>query len=503
MPTIKELNQTREDKACLGHVSDLQALYVGGEAFKAKLDKFLPAKPFEPWETHAARKNEAAYRNYLGPIVDYFASMLFSERPVAKAKLDGKEVTEPDKFWSEFREDADANGGDLDAVFKDRLTQAMISGKSWLRVHAPTVDRIAESKLEFDELGLGECWLEPLAYDQVLDWETDQSGRLEWAITHRTEAKRTSISGDRKNIVETWEFLTPDSIETYAVAYHVDRKPSEETQVSFISSVPHPFGAVPLVRLELPTGLWVASRLETPQLAHFRTSNAQTWGMSRSCFAMPVLKLAEQDKPPVMGAGNGILLGLEESLEWASPSGIPFEALGKEIAAQKDEIYRIAHQMALGVDNNAAAVGRSADSKATDAASTRVILLSFSRIVKEAIERTYDLIGKARGEELTWSIDGLDDFAALDVNGFAETLALVDKVGGIPSKTFEVQTKQRLAEALLRDLDETTKATIRKEIEANAKDPAEKPELPELGDNVPLGTKPVLPGKPLPAPPPS
>jgi hypothetical protein len=134
--------------------------------------------------------------------------------------------------------------------------------------------------------------------------------------------------------------------------------------------------------------------------------------------------------------------------------------------------------MALGVENNAAAVGRSAESKASDAESTRVVLVAFSRIVKETIEYTLDLIAAARGESVRWSVEGLDDFAAMDIDAFLNQLALLkDKVGSIPSRTFAVQANQRLAESLLRDADEKTKAKIRQEIEAGTTDPAEDAKL--------------------------
>jgi hypothetical protein len=226
--------------------------------------------------------------------------------------------------------------------------------------------------------------------------------------------------------------------------------------------------------LELPISLWVANRLKSPQLAHFRVSNAQTWGMSQTCYAMPVFKLKDMKHEPAMGAGYGLKIHVDESIEWSAPTSTPFEALSAEVKSQKDEIFRLAHQMALGVENNAAAVGRSAESKTQDAQSTRVIMLAFARRVKEAIEGTYDLIERARQDDLKWSVDGLDEFSAADLIGLVESLGNIKKnIGPIPSRTFNVESLQRLADATFPDIDEATKAKIREEIEAGATDPTE------------------------------
>ena len=63
------------------------------------------------------------------------------------------------------------------------------------------------------------------------------------------------------------------------------------------------------------------------------------------------------------------------------------EPLGMTVARRlKDEIYRVAQQMALGVENNAASVGRSAESKEVDSSSTETCLKAYASPVREAAE---------------------------------------------------------------------------------------------------------------------
>lgn len=517
MPTIEQLNQKHPSWAEYAEThEDLEALYRGGVTFKKRLKSFLPQRPAEPATTYDLRKKESVYRNYVSAIISYFTSLLFSQRPRALAKVDGddKPTPDPGDFYAGFQDDCDRAGTDVDALFKAVLTEALVHKTSWIRIHSPSESDAGPTptnKAEFEDRKLGDCWLSRVCYSDVYDFDTDEKGTLLWAVLHRCESVRNGLEGSRDVVTETWEYLTPETTETFQISYKKDQRPSDRETVPSIGIVTHQIGQVPLVRLELPSELWIADRLASPQLAHFRLTNAHTYGLSRTCYAMPVFKLEDQESKPVFGSGYGIVIGKDEEMTWAAPPGEHYAALSNEIKAQKDELYRIAQSMALGVENNAAAIGRSGESKATDAESTKVVLLAYARYTKEAIERVYDLITKVRGDDFTWSIEGLEDFAADDLGNLVEIITKVDATGGIPSKTFNVQLKTKLAEALLPDMDQETKNKVREEIEANTKDPADAPDLDQLQADLmqkhftdgekPPGNKPPGGGKPPQAPP--
>jgi hypothetical protein len=481
MPTYAELNQ-RHPSINTVRLAELSALYEGGEKLERLYTSLLPQRERESARRYDTRIKEAQYRNYLGPIIDYFVSMLFVSKPVLKAKRPGDdEGAEPGDYWAALRGDCDRAGTDIDALFRETLTMAMVERTGWVRLHQP-VDGAEPpvDKAEFDGRKLGDCWLEHLDCHGIFDWETGDDGRLLWALTHRIESRRLGIGASRDIVVETWDYLTPAAVEKFQIRYQKDKKPQPTDTVASIGSAPHTFGQVPLICLDLPPALWVANRLRSPQLAHFRKVNAQAWSMAATCYAMREYFVGspEEFQKAINGPGYEVILHREDKAQWSAPPSEHFAALDVEIKAEKDEIFRVAHQMALGVENNAAAVGRSADSKASDMESTRVALVAFSRQVKETIKVTLDLITRARGEDIEWSVEGLDDFAALDVDAFLANLALLnDKVGKIPSKTFAIQANTRVAEALLRDLDEETKVLIRQEIKAGTSDPAEDAKL--------------------------
>lgn len=507
MPTYAELNQRNPGFNEAEHQL-LNALYAGGTKMRCLLKDLLPKRPHEPDDRYTIRKNEAEYRNYVGPIVDYFTAMLFATQPTmaAKKKSTDEIETEPDKYYSKLQDDCDGNGRDLSALFKAQLTDAMVSGYSWVRVSSPDDGGLEPvSKAEFEDRKLGACRVTALNCDAVLDWEADEDGKLEFAVVHSRSAKRTSLSAGRGTITETWEVLYRDSVEVYSVTYEEKDPPKPEKEIPLKAKVKHRFGRVPLICIDLPVALRVASRLETPQLAHFRKTNALAWSLSATCYAQPVFTLMDRASMPTMGAGLGLMLGKDETVTYLSPPTEHFDALATEIKSEKDEIFRVAHQMALGVENNAAAVGRSGESKQQDAQSTRVALLAYSRIVKEAIEICLDLVSACRGDDLVWAVDGLDDFAAADISGLLDVLEKVEKVGGIPSKTFNTQVKTRVAEALLPDLDQASKQAMRDEIDAGVeKQEQEESELAQMTKDLKLQSQQVVPPgtKPGAVPPP-
>lgn len=476
MPTIAELNQ-RHDSIDVERREDLRALYEGGQCFEKRINRFLLQRPAETDGRYSLRRREAHYENYLGTIIDYFTAMLFTSRPAAKAKSEsGEPVEDPGAFYEDFRQNCDGNGQDLDAFMKARLTEAMTVKCSWFAVVAP--DGAAEDirdRKTYEARKLGDCWVRDLPCDSVLDWETDDFGALEWVVVHSAFAKRTALAGGRKSITERWEHFLPDRTDVYELTYDSDKKPDPvSTDVPLVSDTAHRFGQVPVICLELPTALHAAERIASPALGHFRMSNAQTWSMTATCYAMLVNKVRDpeafNDAQKKSGAGYERTIYTDEDIGWVAPEASHFSALDVQIKAFKDEIFRLAHQMALGVENNAAAVGRTAESKVEDSKSTRIILLAYAKVVKECIERLYDMLERVRGDSYEWSIEGLDEYAGIGLGGMLDIFAKLQTVGGIPSRTLLVEARKKWADELFPDLDETIKATVNKEIEESTKE---------------------------------
>lgn len=466
------------------------ALYRGGAAFRALLKDFLPRNPMEAADVYTLRKRDAAaYRSYVGPIVDFFAAQLFAASFLVRTTLKGADIA-ADSFYGDFREDVDLGGTDLVAFMKARFMTALVKRSAWWVAELPDDQGIApEARADWEARGLGRVRLCPIEPDDVLDWEVDDYGALLWAIVHTSEQRRDDPRLERALVTETWKLYDRESVETFTVTYDPKkRRLRPEDEIPSAGRMPHRFPRVPLVQMRLPEGLWLLNRTADAQIEHFRLSAALSWAIKRACYPMAIFKSEDRDKPPVTGAGVATIIGLKESFEWAAPSTAPFDVLDRQLTAQVTELYRIAQQMAHSVDNNrAAAVGRSGESKIQDNAATEICLHAYALLVKEAIESTFELLSDGRDDvDIHFSIEGMNQFSLSDVTAaIANMKAVLDL--GIDSATLTKELGAKVADMVLPDAAQPTKDQIRKELEEAAKKPKAPPPPPPGTTTAPPG----------------
>jgi len=484
-----------------------ECLYKGGKLFKDNIKQFLPRERIDNDYIYRERCNIASYRSYVGPIVDYYAAQLFNApyhiRPV-DAK--GEPKATPDEFYAIFREDCDAQGTDLSTFMRQRFVEVLVKGKSYLLVEMPDVGDVPpENLLDYKARGLDRAKLVCLPAESVLDWEIDEAtGDYAWVITHHVEHKRPGLAIDPITI-HTWRYYTPDEVKVYQETYNPGREPQDEDDVIEIESYPHGCSRVPIIPICATRRLCLLKRFADAQIEHFRLSAALGWSLRRSAYAMMAFMISDKENPPKTGAGLGILLGKEESVESLEPNGSSFKILQDEIAFQKDEIHRVSAQMAMAVDNNAAGLGRSGLSKMADTAATEICLRGYAVMVKDAIEKLYELISDARGDtETKFSIEGLNQFTLIDATTLIAN-ATTARGLAIQSETFQKELDKRVAEALLpSDTAQTIKDKIRDEIDSAKKpDPMMPGMVPGMGADeepnprpFPDGTSPFVKKKP-------
>lgn len=450
-------------------IADYRALYAAGETFRARIKRFLLQNEMEPGATYELRCREASYRTYAGPIVDYFAAFLLSSGFVVRSKDDAGENLDPDDAYSEFNEDCDGNGTDLDAFLRARVADALVARRAWWRLEMPDDGgKKPADRAEWEARGLDRVTARDVDPCELLDWSCDESGALEWVTTYtRSRAKRDPRAAQPKTRHE-WRIYDATTVDTFCV--ELSDGEAFPDDIPLDSTKPHGFTRVPFVCLDVSETFWVLARIAAPQVEHFRLSAGLGWAIRRSCYAMPVFKIAEDSngeyKPPRMGAGYYLIIGDKDDMTWAAPPDKVFTVVQEEIKSQKDEIFRLVHQMALGVENNAGTVGRSAASKIADAEAVKVILTSLGSLVRNAIEKTFALISDARQEPHTWTVEGLDVYDDIDAAPLAETVAAAMPLQ-IPSQTFEREVKTRLALALVASADQDVKDAIRQEIKDN------------------------------------
>lgn len=467
MATISDLN-SKHDSYDAVEAGDLWAMYVGGKEFEKRHHKFLPRYNREPDVTYSGRLGCAEYRNYVGSVIKYFSDALFTSKPSAEAfDKEGNQVSDLEQYWAELKEDCTGSGLDLDELFKRRTIEAMVKGKSWVAVHQPN-DGLgkANSLYDYETRKLGDCYVREIEHDSVYDWELDDKSNLDWVICHSMKKVRKGISSKRDWVIETWTRYDKETIQTYQIEYKDNQVPDPNTVVRLIDETEHDFGVCPVVCLEFSADYQVSAYLKSPQLSNFRNVSNQNWSLACTCYAQPVVKVNDKEgyTEMMMMPGHGVIIGVDEEFGWDAPPAAHFRALDTQINSSKDEIFRLSFQMANGVENNVAAVGRTAESKIADAQSTRIALTSYGRIVKQAIERVYDIISSVRKDRYKWKISGLDDFAGIDTASLLAMAEQIKLLGGIHSVSWNTKFEQNLSEVVMPDADEATKAKSKQEI---------------------------------------
>ncbi len=475
---LQELRRTHREYD-IATIELHEDLFAGGAQFRKRIDRYLPKHDVEPAALYARRKAQAHYLNYCAPIANFFASLLVG----CPLQIAGSDAL--DEYYSCLKEDCDGEGTDLNAFARARLTDALVARRAWVRVEFPqTADRAIESAADFEASGLGAARLVAVPAKCITHWSRDERGCLRWLVEYDRREELVSWTDAEVTVTETWTLWQADgTARRWQTAYPISRPPLLTDDVQEIDAPHNPTGSIPFACLELPPELWLLNHLADAQLELFRKRNALSWSIDRTCYAMAVLKTAAKKKPDIMGSGYYLQLGPSDSLEWPAPPSTPFDTVGAYVASLKDEIHRVATQMAQGVDNNAAAIGRSGDSKAQDAQATIVVLRAYGKLVYEMVERVLDLVVRGRGDAVSIDVSGMDRYEADDPGVRAEQAITLQQLD-VPSETLAREVMTRLALATIADADEKTKASVRAEIEQGLRMRAEH-EAREMKANTP------------------
>lgn len=422
--------------------------------------RFLYQFESEPDPQYFALWNRAYYLNYNSSIIDYFRHWLFSQEPVIRPKDGGVDGT-PD-WWLDFYENANGSGQDFPDFVRDVFLDVLICRRAgWLIGRNTSVGEIGDG----DESVV----LTPYPAEQIYDWEKDETGELLWVVLGSTENFR-QFPSDRAQ-VQTYTYLDRDQWRTWQI---IKNDPEgKEAELRTVAASAHSLGKVPFVMMEIPEGLWIADKLAMPCTDIFnkqvRLTNAQLMG----CIMQPFIRTSES-RETAQGRilGENIMLHLraadttgggEEDFGWKSPDTKPLEFIAAQLATQRDEIYRIVHQMALAVDSKAiGAIARSGASKIEDRKASEIILAAFGGYVAAGMLKTANLLSDIQGDDTEWCLDGFDNFNVSSLDEEIQIAALA-KTMGFKSKTANIELELKTVGRILDFLPESKKEEIAKE----------------------------------------
>lgn len=442
-----------------------RALYEGGRRLFTDKDLFsqvFPQHMSEPATVYAERCKRAFYINYPGEIVDYIVSGLFG-RPVELMA-----ETDHDEYYGDLFEDTSPPGGrklHLNQLLREQVVTALLCKRAWTQVDFPGMDSFAENRAEQEQTGEADAYMLPVEPECVYDWEEDKSGELLWANVCTTSNPRSFIDSERSMVTKTWMIYTRIAWARYETTYPKNKPPSHKDQVGLVDQGVHTFGRVPLVRLELPDGLWCMNKLAGIAIEHLNKRCALSWAEYRTLYQERYEFSGDSDPrldaPAIaddQGRATNQIHGIgyiqhrhsSDRVEFVGPGHESFQVALESIRDLRNEMHRVMFQMALTFDNSSSVVGRSGNSKAEDRKAHGVVLVGLGEMVRDHIQEVVQMITDARGDDLKWTASGMDKFdseSLADMLAGAEILANIQ----IPSKTFNKRHDYMVARTRLGD----------------------------------------------------
>lgn len=473
-PTFAVLSQCHPNY-CGEYWADLDALYKGQHALKDRIERsgrILWKRVYEPDEAWKERVRRFHYHNFMAHIIDFYAALAFMQRPEFRLKDDDESET-PEWYAETFLGDCDFRRTDLVEFFRLRAAQALLLGVTFHLIDKPAPGEVLPANLAQQEAeGLNRTYLCPVHPREIIDWEDDDYGEMEWCIRHTVSRKRSGPLEPRGRPVYEWRYydrarcmtwqLVPNDVEMST------GKIDPNHTATLVSDTEHATpGGVPILRMRPPEGLWLGAKIADLQVAYLNKRSALDWAHLTGLIRMTVTKSPVPDELAgrlTMGNGMTLSLGLTESIEYLEPGASAIEsAAAQDCKDLRDDIYRVASQTQHSV-TDAQRVEAPAEGKRRDQQATQTIAMAIGDFVREAMDQTLDTVSLSRGEDLRWAVKGFEKFDMDDMPNLvdmATKMALVT----IPSATFNAEWKKKIAMALVPDVTAATMEKIAQEID--------------------------------------
>ena len=434
-------------------------LYVGGHQFKLHASDYLLRRQKEPLDVYSERLYRVFYENYVGSIVDWYASTLFRREPNLKFE-GGLEAGQ--EFLSQLAEDCDFRGTKLSSFFRRCLIDMLVAGRSHILIDFPRASNAALNRAEEDSAGISRAFLVRFETEDLINWSCDERGCYEWVVL-RTKVQRQPSVDSPETINETfWYYYDKTEYRTYRRVEGGD----EPAAIDLISRGPHALAhqaRVPLFTLQVSEGLWLMNKAAQLQLEHFNKSNALGWAITMGLFAMPVV-YSDREWSQIVGESYYIQLGPTDRFGWTEPDGKVYQIAAANLEMLKQEIYRVCY-LSQASGEAATSQGQSALGKQLDFTVTQEVLRAYGAAVKECIKNVLTAISDARQDGVQISVAGMDE---VDISDFTTELQQATDLLklGINSATLKREIFQRLALKYMSDARQETKDRIAREIEA-------------------------------------
>jgi len=431
-------------------------LYVGGDQLRERGSEYLVRRQKEPGEVYQERLMRLFYENYIGSIIDWYAATLMHREPVVQMEQAGGPAG---GYYNTLFADCDLKGTRLSQFFRERFTEMLVCGSSYVVVDFPRTAGQASTRAEEDASGQSRGFLVDYGADEVINWNRDERGGLEWVVIRSSCLQQSKVTDAKWEKETRWVYYDRESFRIY-------RKAGEQSPVELVDEGRHclaPFVRVPVFEMKVTEGLWLMNKAALLQLEHFNKSNALSWALTMGLFAMPVV-YSDSEFKQVVGETYYLQLGKDDRFGWTEPDGKVYQIAADNLNQLKDEIYRVCYLMNQAGNASGTGARQSGLSKQLDFVATEEVLRAYGAAVKETMTQVLGAVAAARQDEVTIEVTGLDDF---DIDEFGTELDDAKNLLGlgIGSATLTKQVFKRLALKYLSDARPEVKNRVVEEIE--------------------------------------
>jgi len=430
-------------------------LYVGGEQLKTRAQDYLIRRQKEPRDVYGERLGRVFYENYIGSIVDWYASTLFRREPVLtfEGSNDGART-----FFADLVDDVDRKGTALSDFFRAQFVEALVTGRSYALVDFPRLEQKAATRGEEDASGASRAYLVHYGADDVINWSFDDEGNFQWVVLRTQELKKDKIEDQAWQVETRWAYYDKQRFRIYKRIGDAGKPALADEGMHALAGLQQ----VPLFGMQMPEGLWMLNRAASLQLEHFNKSNALSWALTMGLFAMPVV-YSDREWNQMVGESYYIQLGPGDRFGWTEPEGKVFAIAQDNLARLQQEIYRVCYLTQAGgtVDVTGQQSGLS---KQRDFSITHEVLRAYGDAVKDQVRRVLRAVEAARADGLIVGVTGIDEF---DIADFGSDLDDAQKLLalGVGSDTLKKEIFKKLALKYLCDVRQEVKDRVVQEIE--------------------------------------
>ncbi len=153
----------------------------------------------------------------------------------------------------------------LTQFFKQQTTEALVCGKSYVVVDFPRTDSPALTRADEDASGRSRAYLVAYNADEVINWSSDQQGRLEWVVIRTSWLKQDSVKAFGWKRETRWIYYDREKFEIYEQRGGLnpnilDQNGADQKTIELVDQGSHGFagiGRVPVFGVKVSEGLWL------------------------------------------------------------------------------------------------------------------------------------------------------------------------------------------------------------------------------------------------------